>query len=543
MSKPRIRVPAGRQLAMVGSPSANRDALFAYRAADDASQEMGDWWPQIRSPDAEINQFRDRMVARLRDQRRNDGWMAGALTRILDNTIGSGLKLSATPDYRALALLARGFDNVWAAEYRRVVEAKWRTHCNSYGRWNDVSRQLTNGQQQRLAYAHRLVDGESVVLSYWLPDRVGYGRADYATAFLVIDPDRLSNRYDQPDTRFMRGGVEIDALGVPMAYHVRKAHQNDWYNAVEAQEWERIEAEDEDGWRRVFHGFEHDRAGQNRGVSIFAPVLGHARMLAGYYKTELQAARLAAIYGTYVTSPYDPGQVAEMMGADGDAELSAYQQLRADFHKERPLMVDGVVAPNLAPGEDIKQLAAAHPHSGFADFADEMLAVGAAASGLSLEQYSGKWFRTTYSGGRSGMMEAWKTLIRRRDEFAADTMGPMYATFLHELHERGEVPLPRYAPDFVEARTAYSGARWLGPPRGWYDPVKEPQGAVLKMDGALSTLRDEAADQGQDAEEILDQRQIEYGWFKERGLPVPSWAAMNVGADKAAQPEEEPQPK
>ena len=38
---------------------------------------------------------------------------------------------------------------------------------------------------------------------------MGTGAARYSTCFQGIDPDRLSNPYQQQDTRYLRGGVEI----------------------------------------------------------------------------------------------------------------------------------------------------------------------------------------------------------------------------------------------------------------------------------------------------------------------------------------------
>ena len=58
-------------------------AVFPYDAAQWQTQEMGSWLPWIRSPDAEINVFRDRMVARSRDLVRNDGWASGGIKRKL----------------------------------------------------------------------------------------------------------------------------------------------------------------------------------------------------------------------------------------------------------------------------------------------------------------------------------------------------------------------------------------------------------------------------------------------------------------------------
>jgi capsid protein len=187
-------------LSIPGSVTQPYGSIYPYEAARVDTPEMGNWNPWIRSPDSEINYWRDRMVARARDLARNDGWASGGITRILDNTIGAHLRLSANPDYRSLAMRARGFDATWADEFRRAVEALWRNYSEDIGHFNDVSRQLTISQQMRLAMRHKLIDGESLFVSYWLPERVGYGAARYATSFLVVDPDRLSNPYQMVDT-------------------------------------------------------------------------------------------------------------------------------------------------------------------------------------------------------------------------------------------------------------------------------------------------------------------------------------------------------
>lgn len=534
---------SGAPLAIPGSVTQPYGSALPYEASRVDTPEMGSWYPWIRSPDSEINYWRDRMVARARDLARNDGWASGGITRILDNTVGAHLRLSSKPDWQYLRLFSKKFDAVWADEFRKAVEALWRVYSEDLGHWNDVTRQLTTSQQMRLALRHKLIDGEDLIVNHWFPDRVGRGAAQYATAFLVVDPDRLSNPYQMVDTKYLRGGVEIDDDGVPLAYHIRKAHQNDTYNAPESMEWERIEREDDDGWRRVIHDFERDRAGQNRGIGIFTPVLSHAKMLARYYGIELQAATVATIFGTYVTSPFDPKMVESAMDSDGE-ELGFYQDLRADWSKERPAMLNGVRVPTLAPGEEIKQVAAAHPHSGFGEFAHEMLRSIAAALGVSAEQITQDWSKTNYSSARAALLESWKTLNRRSTEFKIGTATPMFATWLQEVMERGDLRsvLPSGAPEFIEASTAYARCGWLGVARGWVDPVKERQGAALGMDIGLSTLRDEAAEQGRDWEEVIAQRAIEIRTFKEHGIPLPDWTGGKDASD-ASEPPEEPQPQ
>lgn len=506
---------------------------YPYQAGAPVSQEMGNWHPAIRSPDSEITPYRDRIVARNRDMSRNDGWAAGGITRILDNTVGTHLRLSAAPDYRALALRTgiKAFDAVWADEYRRAVEALWRGYSEDIQKFNDVSRQLTVGQQFRLAMRHKLIDGDGLGVVYWFPEQVGYGGASYATALQLVDPDRLCNPYQAMDDRYLRGGVEVDDFGAAHAYHLRKAEPNDWYLAEEANTWERIERYDPDGWQRVIHDYDLERAGQHRGVGVFTPILTKMRMLGQLYGWELQAASVAAQFGHYVVSPYDPALVQDALGGDVDDELNYYQQMRADWARDRPALLNGVRIPTLAPGERIDSVQSQHPNANFGAFAQEMLRLYAAAAGTSAEQITQDWSRTNYSSARAAMLESWKTLKRRKNEFCMNFASPFYAVWLQEPMDRGELPLPAGAPAYMEMRTAYARCSWLGVGRGWVDPVKEKQGAQLGMEIGLSTLRDEGAEQGVDWEEQLDQREIEARAFEERGLPMPSWGAPKPGPE------------
>ncbi|HZV11298.1 MAG TPA: phage portal protein, partial [Novosphingobium sp.] len=430
-------------------------------------------------------------------------------------------------DYRAL-----GFDAEWAEVYRQAVEAHWRSWSQDLRRFNDLARRHTMTQMFRLALGHKLVDGESIILSHWRDDRRLEQGAAFATCFQGVDPDRLSNPFQGPDTRYMRGGVEVDDDDVAIAYHIRKAHQNDWYNAVESMEWERVAREDPDGWQRVFHDYDPDRFQQHRGMSIFAPVLGRLRMLAKYYNVELSAATVASAFGLYVTSPFDLDMVRQALDDDDQDEMAWgwYQNLRTDFHRDRDISVSGAKIATLAPGEDIKTVAPVRPNSGFSSFTHEMLRSMGQVLGLSAEQTHNDYSESSWSSARAGIVESEKMFRRRLADFFVNTSTPVYGTWLEELHDRGLVPLPRNAPAFAEARTAYARCQWLGAPRGWVDPVAERQGAVLGLDAGFATLEQVCAEQGADWEENLDQRAREYHRMRELGLPQPEW----MGADRAA---------
>ena len=528
----RILGPNGRPLPPSNSRASmlNGSGRVPYDAADSFSDAMANWQPALWSPDNEVNIYRDRIVSRVRDMARNDGWASGSVTRILDNAVGANFRPIAKVDYRALSMQTglKTFDAKWADEYGRAVEAAWRTWANDPGRYCDVERKKTVSQMLRLAFRHKLVDGDALAVLQYRTDRLGHGRARYATTIQIIDPDRLSNPQQVFDMLNIRGGVEIDDDGVPVAYHIRKAHMGDWWSAEKTMTWERVRRETAWGRPIVVHDFDGDRAAQHRGSSIFTPIVQRLKMLIKYDEVELEASILNAVFGAYVTSPYDPRLFEDGLRDD----VLDYQDMRTDFHNDNRLSLQsGARIPILAPGENITSVNATRPVSNFVAFESAALRNCAAALGISTQQLTQDWSDVNYSSARSAMLEAWKTLTRRRDDFASGFAQPIFSSFIEELHDIGEVPLPAGAPEFLAAKAAYCRAQWMGPGRGWVDPVAEKKGAILGMDSGMSTLEMEVSENvGEDWEELLDQRAREVEAFKERGLPVPSWAQADTFA-------------
>ena len=245
-------------------------------------------------------------------------------------------------------------------------------------------------------------------------------------------------------------------------------------------------------------------------------------MLAKYDGVELDAAIINAIFGAYIESPYDHSLVEDALDAK---DLSAYQQSRTDFHKERRISLGEARMPILFPGEKINTVTAERPNSNFPDFEAAMLRNFASAFGLSAQQVSNNWADVNYSSARGAAQEAWKTLNVRRINFAQGFAAPIRGAWMEESFEVDELPLPKGAPPFMECRAAYMKCLWMGPGRGLVDTVKERAGSILGMDGGFTTLERESAEyDGEDWEENLDQRQIETQAFKDRGLPLPEWA-------------------
>ncbi len=535
-----LRASPGRRGMQASLSPGAEGAAFPYEAANPFGQEMGGWLPWIRSPDGELDTFRDRMVARSRDLVRNDGWAAGGIDRTLDNVVGAQFRLSAKPDWRALSRFDKAYDETWANEFRTAAEAEWRMWAEDVNRWCDGTGVQTFAQMMHLALRHKLIDGAALGVLLWEPGNVGVGAARYATALQMIDPDRLCNPYEAVDTASIRGGVEVDRGGRPIAYHIRRAEPYDWYLAVESMEWDRVVRQTPWGRPVVVHDFDRLRADQNNGITVFAPVMARFKMLANYDRAEVQAALLQTIFSFFISSPYDPEDMRNALDAGGEEDrLRFYEGLRSQWHKGNPITAGGARIPELFPGEKIETVNASRPHSNFEAFEHAVLRNIAAATGNSAEQISLDYSKTNYSSARAALIEMWKTMSRRRGDFTAGFPTPIYAGWLEEAVEtRLQDVMPANAAPFAEYRTAYSRSRWIGPGRGWVDPLKERAGAVLGLDAGFSTLEQECAEQGMDWEENLDQRAREIDAMKKRGLPMPDWAGGSGPlASKTERPE------
>jgi capsid protein len=116
------------------------------------------------------------------------------------------------------------------------------------------------------------------------------------------------------------------------------------------------------------------------------------------------------------------------------------------------------------------------------------------------------WSQVNYSSARAALLEVARGYAGRKSKFSAQFMTPIYAAWLEEAIDMGRVRLPAGAPPFWAARAAYINADWIGPARGWVDPQKEAEAAGMRLSLGLSTLEREAADQGHDWMDLVNQR-------------------------------------
>jgi lambda family phage portal protein len=488
-------------------------------------KQLSNWRPSQLPADIDLLPDLPTLVSRSRDLHRNNGVAAASLQTLQDNVAGTGLRLASWPDYRAL-----GKTKEWAMEWSTNVEALWRTWASTTA--CDVANEMTFDTMTQLVFRSGVENGEAIALGMWMERP----NTPYRTCIQLVESDRLSNPFGTPPSPAWQstgtmgipigagaaiiGGVEKDVFGKPIAYYIRKAPLwlGGWAVALSGgpEEWERIPAETDWGRKRVLHMHSKERIGQSRGRPILTPVIEQFRMLDSYQRTELQSAIVNALVAGVIETPVDPMTLIETMGGNANTYLENKNEYRVQLE-------GGSMIP-LYPGDKMTPFMPARPAAQFSQFVEAISRQIGAALGLPYELALKDFSKTNYSSARAALLEAWRFFTVRRAWLAAYWAGPVYRLWLEEAINMGQVE----APDFYEKKEYYWRSKWIGMGRGWIDPVKEAEAAQLRMQTMISTLENECAEQGQDWNEVLEQRRIEQDRMKELGLEIPVLAVSGI---------------
>lgn len=491
----------------------------AHFAASRMARELRDWLPPMESADAELWGERSTIASRSYDLERNNGIAGGAIRTQVDNIIGTGLRLAARPDYRAL-----GRTKEWADAWARNTEAKFRTFANS--RDFDAARRLTFGGQSVVMLRTNFLAGDGLALPQWLgPDkRPG---AKWSTCFQVIDPARLCTPPGTIDGAKMRDGVEINDVGEAIAYHIRRSMPGDPLYVGADATWERVPARTAHGRLRVIHLYEQLRAGQTRGKSILTAVMGAFKMLDHYQRIELQTVVVNSMIAAFIETPLKAEEIAELFGT-----TEKFMQSRQGWD----VKLEGAGIIPLHPGDKLNAFTPTRPNSAYEAFVNAVLRYISTGLNMPYELLMKDFSQTNYSSARAALLEAWRYFNARRQWFATYWASPVYELWLEEAVARGEVD----APDYYENQAAYAACAWVGPGRGWVDPMKEAQASGERIKNNVSTLADECAEQGKDWEEVLEQRAREEQFAQSLGLPGAAAPATTAAPPTAANDNDKP---
>ncbi|MFP4561631.1 MAG: phage portal protein, partial [Thiohalorhabdus sp.] len=274
---------------------------------------MRGWGVSGRSQDVHAVEEGETLRARAADLYRNAPLATSAIRTQRTNVVGTGLRLQVRPDRDYLGLSDAEADN-----WEREVERLWRawaetTEC-------DAARTQNFYGIQALQFTTALLAGDAFAV---MPRKERAG-SPFALRVLPIEPERVSQPQHRMNSDRIAGGIEIDALGAPVAYYISRNNPGGYDLA---NRWDRVPAFGRrSGRRNVLHLYYQEYPGQRRGVSDLAPVIEPLKQLSRYTEAEITAAVVSGMFSVFITSeggelPNSPYAEDEQVDADDPSSL------------------------------------------------------------------------------------------------------------------------------------------------------------------------------------------------------------------------------
>lgn len=405
---------------------------------------------------------------RSRDLLRNAPLAIGAVNTVITNVIGTGLKPQSHIDREILRPYLKTDEamETWESNAERIFNM-WANNRDC-----DLTRCQTFEEMQALIMRACLESGDVFVLRKY-KERAGN---PFGTTLQVLEADRVAD----PDTANdnIIAGIEIDADGAPVAYHITNRHPDD--HDKDVLNYTRVPAFDADNHRQVLHIFTRTRPALTRGIPYLAPVIESLKQLDRYTEAEIMAAVISSMFTIFVKTESEEG-------------LAPMSPLGADKGPARPR--DYHIAPgailDLQPNEGIEIADPKRPNQAFDGFVQSILRQIGVALEIPFEILI-KHFTASYSAAQAALVEAWKTFSTRRKWLASQFCQPVWEMVITEAVAKGILDAPGFFSDpFV--RAAYLGTEWVGPPRGQIDQLKEIRAADYRVRLGVSTLEEETA--------------------------------------------------
>lgn len=431
-------------------------------------------------------QVNERMLAQARagDLAANDWAANSGINTITTNAVGTGLRPQSRINAKHL-----GISREAALELQDAIEKVWKA-------WTPMAHvrgMLHFEDMQLLGLRTVLRLGEMVHVPVMLQTP---GRS-IQHALQDIHPARLHTPLDKRCDPSIVDGVELGPYGAPEAYwlatpkaSIARTIDN---SCLTSTNFTRIPARI--GHRPgCFHLFRHTEEEQVRGESILSPGMNLFRHLSDSLDNELIAqvvtAGMAVFFAREDGTPL-PGWVDE----EGAGDSRQYYQ-------------------SIEPGtvyygnknEKPHVLETARPSPNFASFYEFVLRAQAASLGTTYEELARDFSKVNYSSARAALLESWRIYTMYRTWVERHYCQPNFNMVIEEAWLSGLLKFPAGAPDFYDAIPQYTNALWIGPQRGYIDPVKEVTSTVKALENHLMTYSEALAERGRDFEEVMAER-------------------------------------
>lgn len=417
-----------------------------------------------------------------------------ALNVLVQNTVGSGIDVLASPRLPGQAInrdLALQLDDLWDEWWDRP----------------EVTQTHDYGACQQLLARSWFRDGDVFYqdLIGFVPGLVHGSGVPYSIE--MLEADLVPLEFTDPSRNILQG-VEKNAWGRPVAFHVYKQHPGDPFG-------NRLET------KRVSADFMHcianlSRLHQVRGLSVFASSMSRFEDVKDYEESERIAAKVAAS----MTFQIKKGEGSMFGGSDG---LGGRVLMQEGAPVRELRMAPGAIFDDLLPGESIESLGTDRPNPNAATWRKEQLRAAAGGIGVSYSSLSLD-YNGTYSAQRQELVEKWGSYLMLAERFIAMSIRPQRQRFIEACVLAGKVKLPRgWTLRHLAAST------YVRPVMPWIDPLKEAYAKGEAEDRGWVSPQQNILQYGNNPTDVLRQRE---DWQQQAAEIAPT--APNTSAEARA---------
>jgi len=475
-----------------------------WRGASRTLRSLRGWIPGLGSGKSDLPEGEKRtLAARSRDAFRNQPIARAAIMRSRTAIVGTGLRPSASVDWKTL-----GISEEQGKELNRTIDRHWRLYAND-PRECDAEATLNAYQLQSLALVSSMLAGDCFGLT---PFKKRPG-CIFGTKLQLIDGARVSNPDHQADTDTLINGIQLDALGGPVIYHIASSHPSDPPSAGNLTTWKPVRVFGQrTGVRRALHIW-NDKAdiGAVRGAPFLAPILEPLAKLEQYSQAELTAAVVAGMFTVFIErdseSHEDPNDPLE--------ELESGEDENVPLEEGEIALGNGAVV-GLDAGEKANTANPGRPNANYEGFFFAIIKEIGAALEIPAEELL-LYYSSSYSAARAAMLQAWRFYTTRRQWLVTQLADPWRAIWFDELVASGKIPVTGYTDPI--RRAAYQRVTWTGPARGAIDELKEAKAAREMIAGRLSNRRIETQRMlGEDWDVVAEGLADEEEFLRDKGI-------------------------
>lgn len=421
-------------------------------------------------------------------------------TSIIESTTlnvvgGAGLIPQSRPNFKILGISEDAAGEI--AEQAEFWFSEWSKECDAEGvsHFADIQYQTIYSMLKKGEYLN-------------LPVQMETGPArQFNLAIQVLDSLRLRTPLDLRSDKNVRDGIRLGKNSEPVIYYVADPDDGRLTTSLLSSSFQPIPAM-RGHQKGIFHGFHKKDAEQVRGFSCLAPIVKLFKDYDDYIDFHIVGEVLAASFPVFIETPLgeNPGQYTGETGVD-----------KATGRKLKEIVPGAVHYGETGQKPHILK---SERSQGFGVFLETMLRALGAGAGLPYEIVAKDFSKTNYSSARAALLEAYRLFSMYQVWLINHHNQPIWSMVFEEAWLRGRIRLPKGAPDFYQARAAYTAASWTPPKRGAIDIVKEVAAGKEGIVSNMITMADWYAEQGKDWQEELRQISRERKLMKELDLTM-----------------------